>query len=84
MYPRERRYRGSRSSTGLVLTRVSCAAKAHASCAFAAVLSISFVLVARGDKWNIEGNHKCVEVLIQNDADVNIKDRWGQVTPELL
>lgn len=25
-----------------------------------------------------EGNHKVVEMLIQNDADVNIKDRWGQ------
>ena len=31
----------------------------------------------------LEGNHKCVEVLIQNYADVNIKDRWGQVTLEL-
>ncbi len=31
----------------------------------------------------LEGNHKCVEVLIQNYADVNIKDRWGQVTLKL-
>jgi ankyrin repeat protein len=30
------------------------------------------------------GNHKCVEVLIQNGADIDIKDRWGQVTLELL
>jgi hypothetical protein len=30
------------------------------------------------------GNHKCVEVLIQNGADIDIKDRWGQVTLELF
>ena len=32
----------------------------------------------------LAGNYKCVEVLIQNHADVNIKDRWGQVTLELF
>jgi len=26
-----------------------------------------------------EGNHKVVEILIQNDAERNSKDRWGQV-----
>lgn len=26
-----------------------------------------------------EGSHKVVEVLLQNEADKNIKDRWGQV-----
>ena len=26
-----------------------------------------------------EGNHKVVEVLLQKDADMNARDRWGQV-----
>ena len=29
-----------------------------------------------------EGNHKVVEVLLQKDADKNVKDHWGQVVYE--
>ena len=30
----------------------------------------------------VEGNHKVVEVLLQKDADKNVKDNWGQVRYE--
>ena len=71
-----------------VLCQIECAI-----CAYNASECIcnSYALCMRVFAWQVdydgrcamhiackEGNHKVVEMLIQNDADFNIKDRWGQ------